>query len=95
MDDRRVGIYDDGSVEDPDEGAYAETYEEAYEDPYYYQQPPARRGMNPWLIALIVVLAVILVCCVCLCLGVLLIGPAMGNTFSTIIETIEVMTPVP
>ncbi|MBN1658245.1 MAG: hypothetical protein JXA93_07590, partial [Anaerolineae bacterium] len=66
-----------------------------YEAPYYYEQPPARRGMSPWLIALIVVLALIVVCCVCLCLGVLLLGPAMGNTFSTIIETLEVMTPVP
>ncbi|HSJ56324.1 MAG TPA: hypothetical protein VLC95_04035 [Anaerolineae bacterium] len=95
MDDRRVGIYDDGTAEDPDEGAYAETYEETYEEPYYHPQPPARRGMSPWLIALIVVLALILVCCVCLCLGILLLGPAVGTTFSTIIETIEVMTPVP
>jgi len=95
MDDRRVGVYDDGSVVDPDEGAYAETYEETDETPYYYEQPPARRGMSPWIIALIVVVALIVVCCVCLCLLLLLLGPAVGNTFSTIIETIKVMTPAP
>ena len=91
MEDRQVGIYDEGSVEDPDEGMY----DEQYEEPYYYQQAPARRGMSPWLIALIVILVLIVVCCVCLCLAILLVGPAMGNTFSTIIQTIEVMTPVP
>jgi hypothetical protein len=51
--------------------------------------------MSGWLIALIVVLVLILVCCLCLCLGALLLGPAMGETFSTIVETLEVMTPVP
>lgn len=95
MDDRQVGIHDDGTVEDPDEGAYAETYEEVHEDPYTYQQPPTRRGMSPWLIALIVVLVLIVACFACVCLVLLLIGPAVGTTFSTIIETIEVMTPVP
>jgi hypothetical protein len=76
---------------DPDEGAYAEPYEQDY---YYPPQQP-KRGMSGWLIALIVVLVLILLCCICLCLGVLLLGPAMGETFSTIVETLEVMTPVP
>lgn len=95
MDDQQVDVYDDGSVQDPDEGAWAEADEETNAEPIYYQPVQARRGLSPWLIALIVVLALILICCACLCLGVLLLGPEMGETFSTIIETIEVMTPVP
>jgi hypothetical protein len=92
QDQNRYEEYDDPYM-DPDEGAYAESYEQ---DPYYYPpQPQPRRGMSGWLIALIVVLVLILVCCVCLCLGALLLGPAMGETFSTIVETLEVMTPVP
>jgi hypothetical protein len=69
-----------------------ETYEdELYEDECDYEPEP-RRGMSGWLIVLIVALVIVMVCCVCACLIVLLSGPAIGNTFSTIIES---LTPVP
>ena len=72
-----------------------DTYqEEPYQDEYYYEPEP-RRGMSGWLIALIVVLVLIVVCCICVCLAFWLMGPAVGNTFSTIIETMEALTPVP
>jgi hypothetical protein len=65
--------------------------DEVYEDEYYYEPEP-RRGMSGWLIALIVVAVIIVVCCVCACLAALFLGPTIGNTFSTIIES---MTPMP
>jgi hypothetical protein len=67
---------------------------ETYPDEYYYEPEP-KRGMSGWLIALIVILVLIVLCCLCLCLALLFAGPAIGNVFSTVIETIEVMTPVP
>ena len=65
--------------------------EEFYGDEGYYQPAP-RRGMSGWLIALIVALVVILFFCVCACAALVLAGPVIGNTFSTIIET---LTPMP
>lgn len=70
----------------------AEPYEdELYEDEYYYEPEP-RRGMSGWLIVLIVAVVIVVVCCACACLVMLLSGPAIGNTFSTIIES---WTPMP
>jgi len=66
------------------------------ETPYeqdYGAEP--KRGMSGWLIALIVVVVLIVLCCICAFALVLLAGPAVGNVFSTVIETIEVMTPMP
>jgi hypothetical protein len=69
-----------------------EPYEGAvYQDEYY--EPERKKGMSGWVIALIVVLALIVICCLCACVGMLLAGPAIGNTFSTIIE--EIGTPLP
>ena len=65
--------------------------DEVYDDEYYYEPAP-RRGMSGWLIALIVVLVIIVLCCVCACAAILLAGPSIGNTFSTIIES---LTPMP
>ncbi len=67
--------------------------DEVYSEEYY--EPEPKRGMSGWLIALIIVLGLGAVCLVCLCLALLLVGPAVGNTFSTIIETIEATTPMP
>ncbi len=58
-------------------------------------QPAPRKGMAGWLIALIVLVVLMFLCCVCACAALVLLGPAMGNTFSTIIETIEATTPMP
>lgn len=69
------------------------TSDEVYSEDY--PEPEPRRGMSGWLIALIIVLGLGAVCLVCLCLALLLVGPAVGNTFSTIIETIEATTPMP
>lgn len=70
-----------------------DTYpEDTYQDDYYYEPEP-RRGMSPWLIVLIVILVIILVCCVCACLAMLLAGPAVGNVFSGIVETMEAPMP--
>jgi flagellar basal body-associated protein FliL len=66
---------------------------DTYEHDDYEPQP--KKGMSGWLIALIVVLALIVVCCICACLALLLAGPAVGNVYSTVIETIEAVTPVP
>ncbi|MFN2292130.1 MAG: hypothetical protein ACK2UC_13140 [Anaerolineae bacterium] len=59
-----------------------------------YEAEP-RKGMSGWLIALIIVLVLIVLCCICAFALVLLSGPAVGNVFSTVIETIEAMTPMP
>jgi hypothetical protein len=68
-------------------------FEEAPYEQDYQAEP--KRGMSGWLIALIVVLVLIVLCCICAFALVLLMGPAVGNVFSTVIETIEVMTPMP
>lgn len=68
------------------------TPNEASEDTY---AATPKRGMSGWLIALIIVLGLAVVCIVCVCLALLLVGPAVGNTFSTIIETVEAATPLP
>lgn len=67
--------------------------EEALTDDIYEVTP--KRGMSGWLIALLIVLGLAGVCMVCLCLTLWLVGPAVGNTFSTIIETVEATTPMP
>ena len=72
-----------------------ESYQqEAYGDEYYYEPEPKKK-MSGWLIALIVVLALLAICCICVCAGLLLAGPAVGNVFSEVIQTLEVMTPMP
>lgn len=63
-----------------------------YEDEIYGEYYEPQQGMSGWLIALIVVLVVLLFCCVCACAALVLAGPVIGNTFSTIIET---LTPMP
>lgn len=68
----------------PDESYTEDTYEAA-----------PRRGLSGWLIALIIVVGLAAVCVLCLCLALMLLGPAVGNTFSTIIENIEAITPMP
>lgn len=59
---------------------------------------PEKKPLNGWLIVLIVILALIVLCCICLfaiVLGLTLMGPAVGNTFSTIIEEMVTVTPIP
>jgi hypothetical protein len=67
---------------------------EPYKPDDVYQPAPKKR-MSGWLIALIVIAVLLVLCCLCVFISLLLLGPAVGNTFSTIIQTIEVATPVP
>jgi hypothetical protein len=60
-----------------------------------YDAPEPKKGPSGWLIAFIVLLVLIVGCCICLLLAMLLVGPAVGNTFSTIIGTVEATTPMP
>jgi hypothetical protein len=64
-----------------------------------YSEPEPKRGLSGWQIALIVVAALIVICCICFFVSLLLfpvlLGPEVGNVFSTIIETMEAMTPMP
>lgn len=62
------------------------------QEPY---APEPKKKMSGWLIALIVVLVLIVLCCLCGLVIWLLMGPAVGNVFSTIIETVEATTPMP
>jgi flagellar basal body-associated protein FliL len=72
-----------------------DTYETEPNTQDEYYEPEPKKGMSGWLIVLIVLLVLIVACCLCAFLGLLLVGPAVGNTFSTIIQTIEVATPIP
>lgn len=54
-----------------------------------------KQKMSGWLIALIVFAALAVLCCLCFFLSLLLLTPVTGEVFSTIIETVEAMTPVP
>ena len=67
--------------------------EDAYQE-VPYSEPEPKKGMSGWLIALIIIGALVVICCLCL-LIVLVLGPAVGNVFSTIIETVEATTPMP
>lgn len=73
--------------------------EDAYQEVPYPAEPEPKKGLNGWQIALIVVAALIVVCCLCLLIVLifapLLLGPSVGNVFSTVIETMEAMTPMP
>jgi hypothetical protein len=72
--------------------------EDAYQE-VPYSEPEPKKGMSGWLIALIIIGALVVICCLCLLIVVVLaptlLGPAMGNVFSTIIETVEATTPMP
>ncbi len=68
---------------------------ESYQDELYQAEPEPKRGLSGWAIAGIVVLVLIVVCCICILAVFLLMGPAVGNTFSTIIEEMMTMTPGP
>jgi hypothetical protein len=70
---------------------------EVYEEEYAYEPEPKKR-MSGGTIALIVILVIIVLCCLCAFVvvgGLALLGPSVGNTFSTIIETLEAATPMP
>jgi hypothetical protein len=67
---------------------------EPYPDQQYYAPEPPKKTSG-WLIALIVVLVLVVVCCLCLCGAMVLLGPSVGNVFSTIVTTMEAITPVP
>ena len=54
-----------------------------------------KKKLSGWVIALIIVAALVVICCVCAILSDLLLGPVTGEVFSTILETVEAMTPVP
>jgi hypothetical protein len=64
-----------------------------------YSEPEPKRGLTGWQIALIIVAALIVICCICFLVSLLffpvVLGPELGNVFSTIIETVEAMTPTP
>jgi flagellar basal body-associated protein FliL len=60
-----------------------------------YSEPEPKKGMSGWLIALIIIAVLFAICCLCLLLSFLLLGPAVGNVFSTIVETVEATTPMP
>ena len=64
-----------------------------------YSEPEPKTGLTGWQIALIVVAAFIVVCCLCLMavlvLTPVLLGPEFGNVFSSVIETLEATTPMP
>lgn len=65
-------------------------------DTQEYNYPPApKRGMSGWLIALLVILGLVVICCLCACLALALSGPLVGNVFSDIIITLEAATPMP
>jgi hypothetical protein len=63
----------------------------------YYAEPMEEKKSNTTLIIIIVVVVLILLCCCCV-VGFLLVpsllGPAVGNVFSNVIEEMGV-TPVP
>ena len=68
--------------------------QDAYEDVRYGEPEPKKR-VSGWLIALIVVAVLLVVCCLCILVSLLLLGPEVGTVFSTVIETMEAMTPMP
>jgi flagellar basal body-associated protein FliL len=69
-------------------------YDEPYQDAPQVAPEPKRR-MSGWLIVLIVVLVIVIALCLCACVALLLLSPAVGNVFSTIVTTVEAVTPVP
>jgi hypothetical protein len=68
--------------------------EDSYEE-VAYSEPEPKKGMSGWVIALIIIAALIVICCICIFASLLLLGPAVGNVFSTMVETLEAATPMP
>lgn len=60
-----------------------------------YSEPEPKKGLTGWQIALIVVAALVVICCLCSVVVFVLMGPGFGEVFSTVLETMEAMTPVP
>lgn len=67
---------------------------DAYEEDEYFEPEPKKR-MSGWLIALIVVAALLVICCICIIVSLVVLGPAVGDVFSTVFETLEAATPIP
>ena len=68
------------------------------EDGYYevpYSEPEPKQGISGWVIALIIIAALVVICCVCTLSSFLLLGPELGKALSTIVETMEAATPMP
>lgn len=63
-----------------------------------YSEPEPKKQLTGGQIALIVIVAVVVIGCLC-AIGVValmvLLGPEVGNVFSTIMEGLETMTPGP
>ena len=60
--------------------------QESYPDEYYYDEPEPRSGASGWVIALIAIVALLLVCCICFFLaitGVAILSPALEGAFPT------------
>ena len=63
-----------------------------------YTQPEPKKQLTAGQITLIVIAVIVAIACICptVVIAILaLIGPEVGDVFSTVIETMEAMTPVP
>ncbi|NIV30143.1 MAG: hypothetical protein GWN58_11785 [Anaerolineae bacterium] len=60
-----------------------------------HSEPEPTQGISGWLIALIIIAALVVICCVCTLLSFLLLGPELGKGLSTIVETMKAATPMP
>ena len=66
-----------------------------YSSPVLPAETPAKKK-NPWITVLIIVVVLIVLCCICALLVptiLALLGPSVGNVFSSIQEGL--MTPAP
>ena len=54
----------------------------------YESEPPAKNKVIPWLIVLLVLVGLCCLTCLCVFFGLTLLGPSVGNVFSTIIVDI-------
>ncbi len=67
--------------------------DDGYQD-VYYDEPEPKKKMSGWLIALIIILVLICICCICVAAALLILSPAVSETFS-VIEEMMTLTPMP
>jgi hypothetical protein len=64
--------------------------------PVLPNEPPAKKR-NPWIVVLIIVVVLVVLCCLCVIVVTVLVpallGPSVGNVFSSIQQ--ELITPAP
>ena len=66
--------------------------EEPFDDEHYYYQPEPDGRLRGWLVALIVIVALLILCCACIFATITVVSllePVVGGPFTGLLETLD------